>query len=180
MDDHLIIFVRNPIFSQLNKNRDRNNRLSSYLDLMAHTAGITADVIASKHLYYNEYIENDSVFSDQLYQKKLHVEETPKAQLAEAIKETFGQWAKKVVFMGMDSTELSKDDILLVFQQLEHNDVVILPEKMGGILVFGMTFYESVILDHFPWETEDDLLDTIIALQKSSKTYCVLEAKNAN
>jgi len=180
MDDHLIIFVRNPIFSQLNINRDRDNRLSSYLDLMAHTAGITADVVASKHLYYNGYIENDSIFNDQLYQKKLHLEETPKAQLAEAIKETFGQWAKKVVFMGMDSTELSKEDIRLVFQQLDHNDVVILPEKRGGILVFGMTFYESPILDHFPWETEDDLLDTIIALQKSNKTYCVLEAKNAN
>ena len=56
---------------------------------MAHTAGITADVVASKHLYYNGYIENDSIFNDQLYQKKLHLEETPKAQLAEAIKDIF-------------------------------------------------------------------------------------------
>ena len=59
---------------------------------------------------------------------------------------------KKVVFMGMDSMELSEKDISLVFQQLDHNDVVILPEKMGGILLFGMTFYERVILDHFPWK----------------------------
>ena len=108
---------------------------------------------------------------------------TPKDKLTrplkDAVKESFGQWAKKVVFMGADSFELTNSDIELVFSQLDHHQAVILPAKNSGILLFGLTIYRSDIFEHFPWETEDDLLDTIINLQRKQNTYCVLEAKVA-
>ena len=141
--------------------------------------GKRSKVDAHKHLYYDDYIENDSVFNDQSYSKKIHTSKNPKSQLTEAVKESFGQWAKKVVFMGADSMELTSKDINLVFKQLNHHHVVILPELNGGILLFGLTLFRSDIFDHFPWETENDLLDTIINLQRNKNTYCVLEAKSA-
>ena len=178
MSDHLIIFLKNPIFKQINESK-KSTKWTEFIDLLEHTSTITSKVDAHKHLYYDDYIENDSVFNDQSYSKKIHTSKNPKSQLTEAVKESFGQWAKKVVFMGADSMELTSKDINLVFKQLNHHHVVILPELNGGILLFGLTLFRSDIFDHFPWETEDDLLDTIINLQRNKNTYCVLEAKSA-
>ena len=57
--------------------------------------------------------------------------------------------------------------------------MLILPAKNSGILIFGLTIFRSDIFEHFPWETKDYLLDTIINLQRQQKTFCVLEAKTA-
>ena len=175
MDKHLIIFVRTPSV----KEKDKNEQLKAYLSIMEHTASITSNISASKHIYYNKHIENDSVFNDEVFQKKIHKTLLPKQQLSDALKESFGQWAKKVVFMSSESIQVSQKDIELVFEQLNNSEFVILPQINGGVLIFGTTFFNNDLLNYFPWGTEDDLLDTIISLQKSKRSYCVLEAKNA-
>ena len=60
MDQHLIIFVKSPSIKENNKNEG----LKSYLHTMEHTAAITSSVSASKHIYYDKHIENDSFFND--------------------------------------------------------------------------------------------------------------------
>ena len=50
---------------------------------------------------------------------KKYTSTNPRQQLKDAVKESFGQWAKKVVFMGADSFELTSSDIELVFSQLK-------------------------------------------------------------
>ena len=174
MDQHLIIFVNTPSLNE----KDKNEQLKDYLNTMEHTAAITSNVSASKHIYYDKHIENDSFFNDEFFQKKIHQTKFPKQQLSDALKESFGQWAKKVVFMSSNSSDVSQKDIELVFNQLNNSEFVILPEQNGGILIFGTTFFNSDLLNYFPWENEDDLLDTIISLQKNKRSYCVLEAKN--
>ena len=174
MDQHLIIFVKSPSIKENNK----NERLKAYLQTMEHTAAITSSVSASKHIYYDKHIENDSFFNDEFFQKKIHQTKLPKQQLSDALKESFGQWAKKVVFMSSNSIHISQKDIELVFHQLNNSEFVILPDHNGGILIFGTTFFNSDLLNYFPWNNEDDLLDTIISLQKSKRSYCVLGTKN--
>ena len=178
MQDHLIIFLKNPIFKKLQDSKRLDN-WARFFELLEYTSSITSSIKAQRNLYYDEFIENDGVFHDQIFSKKIHTSSNPKQQLKDAVKESFGQWAKKVVFMGADSFELTNCDIELVFSQLDHHQAVILPAKNSGILLFGLTIYRSDIFEHFPWETEDDLLDTIINLQRKQNTYCVLEAKTA-
>ena len=177
MDKHLIIFVNPPPKNQLGIGQHKN-KLKAYLNCMENTAAITADISASKHIYYHSFIENDSVFSDHLFQKKIHQKKLPKDQLTDALKESFGQWAKKVVFVATDFEGITTDDIEIIYEKLENSDFVILPSASKGVLLFGTTFFNSDLLNHFPWETNDDLLDTIISLQESKKTYCVLAAKD--
>ena len=142
MDKHLIIFVRTPYV----KDKDKNEQLKAYLRSMVHTASITSKIDASKHIYYDKHIENDSVFNDEVFQKKIHKTVLPKQQLADALKESFGQWAKKVVFMSSESMEVSQKDIDLVFEQLKISEFVILPKLKGGVLIFGTTFFDSDFL----------------------------------
>ena len=174
MDQHLIIFVNPPSF----KEKDKNEQLKSYLHTMEHIAAISSNVSASRHIYYDKHIENDSFFNDEFFQKKIHQNKLPKHQLSDALKESFGQWAKKVVFMSSNSSHVSQNDIELVFNQLDNSEFVIIPSENGGILIFGTTFFNSELLNYFPWCNEDDLLDTIISLQKSKRSYCVLGRKN--
>ena len=178
MQDHLIIFLKNPIFKKIQESKKLDN-WTRFFELLEHTSSITSTINAQRNLYYDEFIENDGVFNDQIFSKKIHTSSNPRQQLKDAVKESFGQWAKKVVFMGADSFELNSLDIKLVFSQLDHHQAVILPAKNSGILLFGLTIFRSDIFEHFPWETEDDLLDTIINLQRQQNTYCVLEAKTA-
>lgn len=176
MEKHLLIFVNSP--SKFNSEDLKSTTLRSYLASMEHTVSITTKIAASKHVYYDSYIENDSVFNDEFYQKKIHKSHSAKQQLSDALKESFGQWAKKVVFLGNHSVDVDQKDIEVVFEKLNHNEFVILPNKKGGVLIFGTCFFNSELLNFFPWNNENDLLDTILSLQKSKRTYCVLDVKN--
>ena len=179
-DDHLIIFVKNPFFNkQDKKNNDKKYLLPVYLELLQHTASIANDLDVDKHLYYDKYIENDNSFNDKDFDKKIHNSNLPKQQIYDALKEVFGRWAKKIVLIGTESMHLNKQDIQHAFSQLDYTDVVIIPKLSGGILLFGMNAFNSNFLNHYPWENENDLLDTIIQLQKLNKSYSVLEAKES-
>jgi hypothetical protein len=83
------------------------------------------------------------------------------------------------VFLGTSSFDIERKDIELVYDQLNHSDFVILPNKKGGVLMFGTCFFNSEFLSFFPWNNENDLLDTIIYLQRSKRTYCVMGAKSS-
>jgi hypothetical protein len=100
MDKHLVIFVETPIQNEFDKEELKKNQLSSYLSAMEHIASITSKISASKHVYYDSFIENDSFFNDEFYQKKVHKSNSVKQQLLDALKESFGQWAKKSSVFG--------------------------------------------------------------------------------
>jgi len=179
-DDHLIIFVKNPFISSLDKvQNDKKHLLPLFIELLQHTAGLANELDVNKHLYYDKFIANDSSFNDQDFDKKIHNSNQPKQQIYDALKEVFGRWAKKIVLISTESTHLNKDDITHAFSQLNHTDVVIIPKLNGGILLFGMNSFNSNFLNHYPWENENDLLDTIIQLQKLNKSYSVLAAKES-
>ena len=68
MQDHLIIFLKNPIFKiQDSKKLDNWAR---FFELLEHTSSITSSIKAQRKLYYDEFIENDGVFHDQISLKK--------------------------------------------------------------------------------------------------------------
>ena len=79
MSDHLIIFLKNPIFKHRQMRPKKSTKWTEFIDLLEHTSSITSKVDAHKHLYYDDYIENDSVFNDQSYSKKIHTSKNPKA-----------------------------------------------------------------------------------------------------
>ena len=179
MDNHLIIFVRTPKTEEFEHLKIRRKQLKDYLASIEYIAAISANLSASKHVYYDSFIENDSIFDDEFYQKKVHKSTSLKQQLSDALKESFGQWAKKVVCLGTSSLAIDQKDIELVYDQLTHSDFVILPDDNGGVLLFGNTFFNPGLLTYYPWLNEDDLLDTIISLQKTKRTYCVLASKSS-
>ena len=169
MDKHLIIFIKKPPPEALEE-----HHLENHLHEIQHVASITSKVNASKHVYFDKHIENDSFFDDKIFQKKIHKGTHSKQQLSDALKESFGQWAKKVVFMCSDDRNISRSDIEMVFKKLDSYDFVILPELSAGISVFGTTFFDNQILNYFPCDKKDDLLDIIIMLKSEKIKYCIL------
>ena len=179
-DNHLIIFVKNPFLNNLDKEVDnKKHLLPLFIELLQHTAELANELNVNKHLYYDKFIANDSSFDDKDFDKKIHNSDQPKQQIYDALKEVFGRWAKKIVLISTESIHINKDDISHAFSQLDHTDVVIIPKLNGGILLFGMNSFNSKYLNHYPWENENDLLDTIIQLQKLNKSYSVLAAKES-
>ena len=75
---------------------------------------------------------------------------------------------------------LNKFDVVYFFLALLFA-LILLPSNLKsiGILLFGMNSFNSKFLNHYPWENEDNLLDTIIQLQKLNKSYSVLAAKES-
>ena len=71
MQDHLIIFLKNPIFKKIQESKKLDN-WTRFFELLEHTSSITSTINAQRNLYYDEFIENDGVFNDQIFSKKIH------------------------------------------------------------------------------------------------------------
>ena len=69
MQDHLIIFLKNPIFKKLQDSKRLDN-WARFFELLEYTSSITSSIKAQRNLYYDEFIENDGVFHDQIFSKK--------------------------------------------------------------------------------------------------------------
>ena len=99
MKDHLIIFLKNPIFKKLQDSKKLDN-WARFLELLEYTSSIASSIKAQRNLYYDQFIENDGVFHDQIFSKKIHTSSNPRQQLKDAVKESFGNGQKKLCLWG--------------------------------------------------------------------------------
>jgi hypothetical protein len=78
-----------------------------------------------------------------------------------AFKNAFQGGAPKVVLIGSDCAELTKDIIENAFQALEHSDVVIGPSFDGGYYLLGMSSFEPDLFENIAWSTPSVFEQTI-------------------
>ncbi len=180
--NQLIIFAKNPVLGEtktrLAKSVGHQNALKVYLHLLEHTAKISLDVDENRHIYYSSFIENDDIFSDQLFIKSLQVGNDLGQKMYNAFKDLFGQWAEKVVIIGSDCFDLNADIINEAFEKLDHFDAVIGPAKDGGYYLLGIKKLYKDLFFNKKWSSEDVLLDTILDFKKLNLKYDMLHPLN--
>lgn len=176
----LLIFTRNP---ELGKCKTRlaakvgdKTALEIYEFLLAHTVSFTKELEAGKQVFYSEAIWENDLWDNHIYQKKLQNGVDLGIRMQNAFLDGFSSDFEKIIVIGSDMYDLSKEDIERAFAKLEDHDYVIGPAEDGGYYLLGMSIFKKELFKNKAWGTETVLSHTLEDLK--TENYFLLEAKN--
>ncbi len=176
----LLIFSRNP---ELGKCKTRlaaivgdKTALDIYRFLLQHTAGITKNINAQKHLYYSSTIGKNDIWDNNGYDKKLQSGNDLGERMTNAFRYGFDKGFSKIMVIGSDMYDLSQDDLDDAFKSLDEHDYVIGPAEDGGYYLLGMKVLNQDIFKNKNWGNKTVLKDTLADLKNS--TIKLLATKN--
>lgn len=154
------------------------NALMVYQELLKHTADVTKTVIAQRKCYYSDYIENSDYFDDSHFEKMIQKGDDLGERMYNAAKNSFGEWANKVIIVGSDCYELNAGIIEEAFRSLDNHDLVLGPTQDGGYYLIGMKELHSEYFINREWSHENVLLDTLIEANRLGKSHYILPTLN--
>ena len=174
MQNAIIIFVRNPelgkVKTRLAKEIGDEQTLQVYIELLHHTHDITLDVDADRFVYYADYINDNDLWENKNFKKKLQEGKTLGNRMMLAFFELFQQGYSKIIIVGSDCPELTAFIIEDAFDKLDNTEVVIGPSSDGGYYLLGLTKLIPELFNNKQWSTDTVLADTIkdaVSLKKS-------------
>lgn len=180
--NHLIVFIKNPelgkVKTRLAKTVGEDNALYIYKLLIEHTYQISLPVNAEKHVYYSSFIENSDQFNDIIFRKNIQKGKDLGERMSNAIKDSLGNWASKVVLIGSDCYELNSGIIEEAFLMLDKHDVVIGPAEDGGYYLIGMKNLHDKLFKNKEWSGPDVMLDTILDCNDLGLSHYLLPTLN--
>lgn len=176
--NHLIIFVKNPIAGQVKTRIARTvgdeKAVAVYQELLRHTQTITQPLPDRKTVYYGDFINPDDGWNG--YDKQL--QRSP-ADLGERMQAAFAQefsaGADRVVIIGSDCLALTTGHIRLAFDALDQADIVIGPATDGGYYLLGMKQPQPFLFENMPWSQPELFQLTELAILQNSLTVELLE-----
>lgn len=174
MKKAIIIFVRNPelgkVKTRLAQEIGEKETLQVYIDLLQHTHDITNGADCDRFVYYADYINENDLWENENFIKKLQEGESLGNRMMIAFFELFQQGYSKVVIIGSDCPEITGFIIEDAFDKLDTTEVVIGPSPDGGYYLLGLTHLVPELFKNKQWSTDTVLADTIkdtVSLRKS-------------
>ena len=176
----LIIFVRNPVLGKV-KTRlaltvGDEKALEIYHELLKHTMTITQSIDCDKYVFYDNAIENNDIWLNEKFYKKLQLGSDLGQKIQNAFQELFNLGYKNCIIVGSDLFDLQPQHITAAFDQLEKNDVVIGPAEDGGYYLLGLKNMILSLFENKNWGTATVLSETLKDLENYNK--CFLETLN--
>lgn len=175
-----IVFVRNPelgkVKTRLAKTIGDKKALNIYILLLKHTESVLQKVSSDKVVYYSEEIQNNDLWSDRCFQKKLQKGNDLGERMQHAFEMAFKEGYEKVVIVGSDLFDLKVVHIENAFKSLENHDLVIGPSLDGGYYLLGMKVMHPAVFKNKQWGTDSVLETTLKNLEQ--KNVKLLEALN--
>ncbi len=181
----LIVFVKNPISgkvkTRISATVGDERAVEVYLELLAHTKSVIikwlekTEIKVQKQavIYYDDYINEEDLWSEPCFLKKLQV---PSSDLGVRMKAAFEEELKtensRVVIIGSDCLELRIEHLEKAFEALGKNEIVIGPADDGGYYLLGMKQLHRFLFENKPWSQPTLLAETIGELKQieSSKS----------
>jgi len=176
----LLIFVKNPVLgtvkTRLAKTLGNEKVLSIYEKLLQKTYVETKDIKLDKRIYYSSTIDNNVLWSNDLFKKELQVGNSLGNRMSNAIKSSFEHY-DKVVIIGSDCYHLSKTHILTALEKLEDPSisVVIGPANDGGYYLLAMNEFIPSLFENKSWSQESLMTETKETLEGLKLKYLLLE-----
>jgi rSAM/selenodomain-associated transferase 1 len=171
----LLIFVKNPqpgkVKTRLARTIGDARALEVYRQLLKHTVQITREVQADKAVFYTEFIEDQDIWPDDLYQKYLQQGDDLGQRMQQAFSQAFGQGYDQVAIIGSDCPQLTTAIIQEAFTALQTNQVVIGPAADGGYYLLGMRTLIPELFAGKKWSSPSVLPDTLTDLQRLQLLY---------
>jgi rSAM/selenodomain-associated transferase 1 len=175
-----IVFVRNPelgkVKTRLAKTIGDKKALNIYILLLKHTESVLQKVSSDKVVYYSEEIQNNDLWSDRCFQKKLQKGNDLGERMQHAFEMAFKEGYEKVVIVGSDLFDLKSAHIENAFKALENHNLVIGPSLDGGYYLLGMKVLHSAVFKNKQWGTDSVLETTLKNLEQENVK--LLEALN--
>lgn len=179
MKNALIIFVRHPekgkVKTRIAATLGEDKALEIYIELLKHTAEISADVIADKFVFYTNEIPGDDVWSRPGFIKKLQCDHDLGMKMKSAFTEVLSQGYSKAIIIGSDCFELSAEIIEASFNMLDEKEVVIGPANDGGYYLLGMNVLHPFLFENKAWSTEQVFQQTADDLSERNISFAALD-----
>lgn len=176
-ENHLIIFVKNPIPGTVKTRIARTvgdeKAVQVYQELLAYTQHITQGLPYHRVVYYGDFINSDDDWNG--YDKRLQTQGDLGQRMLSAFEEQFQVGASKVVIIGSDCLEITSDHIQLAFEALDQADVVMGPATDGGYYLLGMKKLHSFLFENMPWSQPELRQLTELAILQNGLTVELLE-----
>ncbi|HLF64306.1 MAG TPA: TIGR04282 family arsenosugar biosynthesis glycosyltransferase [Saprospiraceae bacterium] len=181
MSNALVIFVKNPIpgkvktrlAAEIGEDRARD----IYLWLLQHTRDVTSDLPVTKYVYYSDFIQEDDIWSADLYEKRLQTGELLGERMHNAITEVL-QHQRQVVLIGSDSADLDTQIVSYAFEVLHYVDIVIGPAMDGGYYLIGCKAPQPKIFEGIAWSTSEVFTNTRNLLLKMHLDFKLLPQRS--
>jgi len=127
--------------------------------------------------------EQNKYFSDLVTKSKNNIEIHTQSgsDLGARMSDAFEKGLKrlsKVIIIGSDCVEYSKDYLTNAIQILDQHEVVIGPAYDGGYVLVGATRFYSEIFEDISWGSGHVFTETIVKLQFNNITYSTLSPLN--
>lgn len=96
------------------------------------------------------------------------------ARMSNALQQFFRQGYQRVVLIGSDSPDLSRDLIEQAFVALEQQALVLAPAQDGGYVLIGESVHHPQLFDDMPWSSADVRSITCRRADAAGINYCLL------
>jgi uncharacterized protein len=165
----LIIFTRNPqlgkVKTRLAESIGNEKALEIYIALLEHTRNITLNLDCDKFVFYDQNIENNDIWLESIYDKKLQFGVDLGTKMQNAFRLLFELGYKNCIIVGSDIFDLMDFHIQEAFYKLQFSDVVIGPAEDGGYYLLGLKKEITSIFKNKDWGNSTVLTDTILDLE---------------
>ncbi len=173
----LIIFIKNPekgkVKTRLAQAIGQDAALKIYLELLKHTRQVASEVSAERYLFYSQFIDQNDIWPEALFHKKLQQGNDLGEKMTNAFSQTFEDH-NKVVIIGSDCATLTSDIVANAFQELDQVDFVMGPAMDGGYYLLGMRNFYPQVFQKIAWSTEKVGTTTLSRIKELEKTYSLL------
>jgi uncharacterized protein len=93
-----------------------------------------------------------------------------------AVETGFSNGAKKILLLGCDCPQISKDSVISTFNALDRCDVVLGPTDDGGYYLLGLKEAHPSLFRDIPWSTGNEFEKTLNILKFQTLSYISLDA----
>ena len=147
--------------------------LDVYQFLVEHTCEVSDEIETDKAIYYSEYIEIEDIWDTEKYQLFIQKGNNLGDRMAHAFEKAFEQSYDKVILIGSDCFEISKDHINNGFEALNNHEFVVGPAKDGGYYLIGMNAHHPELFKDKKYGHAEVLNDLMTAI--ADKPFELLE-----
>ena len=97
-------------------------------------------------------------------------------KMLRAFQDIFSKGYKKVIIIGTDIPDITREKLVSVFNELDNFDVVISPSYDGGYVLLGMTSLHLTLFKDIKWSTNEVFNKTIQEIKKMDLSVKIKEA----
>lgn len=179
--DQILVFAKFPEIgrckTRLAKGLGERNTLRIYRALLDHTLAVvqSAPGLGVLCVDPDEHVTDGPQWAAGMDEYRAQGPGKLGEKLERAVRESFGKGARRVILMGCDCPQISKDSVVSSFQALEQHDVVLGPTTDGGYYLIGLKEDLPFLFREIPWSSGKVLTKTLNALNFHSLSYILLD-----